>query len=122
MAHLIDKDRIVAEIEKFMYSANLEADIASTGECFDEKVARAKYQLCKQIRDSIVSIEVKEVDLGKEIKNSIDSLSNLYCFMEELFNGTEEEGVRPIPEEVTNELFEFAKHFFELGLKTQKGE
>ena len=36
---LIPKDVVLAEIEKFMYGANLEADIASTGECFDEKVA-----------------------------------------------------------------------------------
>ena len=42
--------------------------------------------------------------------------------MEDLFNGNEEEGVYPIPEKVTNELFEFAKHFFELGLKAQKEE
>lgn len=67
------------------------------------------------------ALEVKEVDLDREIKNSIDNLSNLYCYMEDLFNGNEEEGVYPIPEKVTNELFEFAKHFLELGLKT-KGE
>lgn len=62
-----------------------------------------------------------EVDLEKEIKNRIDSLSNLYCYMEDLFNGNEEEGVYPIPEKVKNELFEFAKHFFELGLKAKSG-
>jgi len=67
-------------------------------------------------------LEVKEVDLEKEIKNEIDNLSNLYCYMEDLFDGIEEEGVFPIPKKVTNELFEFAKHFFELGLKVQKGE
>lgn len=66
--------------------------------------------------------QVNDADLEKEIKNRIDSLSNLYCYMEDLFNGDEEEGVYPIPENVKNELFEFAKHFFELGLKTQKGE
>ena len=66
MKQYIDKSAVVAEIEKFMYEANQEADIASTGECFDEKVADAKYQLCKQIRDSIDTLEVKEVDLKKE--------------------------------------------------------
>ena len=66
MAQYIDKAAVIAEIEKFMYEANQEADIASTGECFDEKVADAKYQLCKQIRDSIDSLEVKEVNLEKE--------------------------------------------------------
>ena len=69
-----------------------------------------------------MSIEMKKVDLEQEIKNKIDNLSNLYCYMEDLFNGNEEEGVYPIPKRVTNELFEFAKYFFELGLKAQKGE
>lgn len=51
--------------------------------------------------------EGKDVDLKEEIKNRIDSLSNLYCYMEDLFNGNEEEGVYPIPEKVTNELLRF---------------
>ena len=58
---------------------------------------------------------------AEEIKIRIDSLCNLYCYMEDLFNGKEEEGIYPIPEKVINELFEFAKHFFKLGLKA-KGE
>ena len=66
-----------------------------------------------------MSIEMKKVDLEQEIKNKIDNLSNLYCYMEDLFNGNEEEGVYPIPEKVKNELFEFAKHFFELGFKAK---
>ena len=75
----------------------------------------------KEISFFLDTLEVKEkeVDLKKEIKNSIDNLPNLYCYMEDLFNGNEEEGVYPIPEKVTNELFEFAKHFYELGLKEQ---
>lgn len=66
------------------------------------------------------TIEAKEVDLEKEIKNRIDSLSNLYCYMEDLFNGNEEEGVYPIPEKVKNELFEFAKHFYVLGIAQKR--
>ena len=76
----------------------------------------------QEVQCNLDTIKVEEVDLGQEIKNRIDSLSNLYCYMEDLFNGNEEEGVYPIPEKVTNELFEFAKHFFELGLNTQKGD
>lgn len=38
------------------------------------------------------------------------------------FDGKEEEGVYPIPEKVMNELFEFAKYFYELGVKARKGE
>lgn len=62
MEKYIPLDAVVAEIDKFMYGANLEADIASTGECFNEKIAEAKYQLCKQIKDKINTLEVKEAD------------------------------------------------------------
>ena len=72
MTHLIDKDTVITEIDKFMYGANLEADIASTGECFNEKIAEAKYQLCKQIKDKINSLEIKEVDLEKELENLLE--------------------------------------------------
>lgn len=76
---------------------------------------------CQHLMLLLNNLKAKEVNLKEEIKNRIDSLSNLYCYMEDLFNGNEEEGVYPIPEKVTNELVEFAKYFFELGL-TQKEE
>lgn len=110
---LIDKSAVVAEIQK-LYKEDykfLPSDIV-------ESVADFKDDLLMVLN----TLETKEVDLEQEIKNSIDSLSNLYCYMEDLFNGNEEEGVYPIPEKVKNELFEFAKHFFELGLKAKKGE
>ncbi len=93
MEQYILKSALKAELEKLMHEANQEADIASTGECFNEKVADAKYQLCKQIRDSIDSLketiidsfEVKEIDIPindsrkanhakfiKELKQKID--------------------------------------------------
>ena len=71
MAHYIDKDRIVAVVEKLMYAANTEADIASTGECFNEDIANAKYQLCKYILGVIDTLEVKEVDL---VNGNIDKM------------------------------------------------
>lgn len=106
MAQYIDKAAVVEEIEKL--SAYLD--------CIQEQ------KIIEKILSIIDTLEVKEADLEKEIKNRIDSLSNLYCYMEDLFNGNEEEGVYPIPENVKNELFEFAKHFFDFGLKAQKGE
>jgi len=45
-------------------------------------------------------LESKEVNLEREIKNKIDNLCNLYCYMEDLLSGNEEEGVYPIPENV----------------------
>ena len=111
MEEYIKKSAVKAEIEKQRNSYISEP---------------CKYRVLSRILSLIDTLEVKEVgepinDLEQEIKNGIDSLSNLYCYMEDLFNGNEEEGVYPIPEKVKNELFEFAKHFFELGLKT-KGE
>jgi len=112
----------------------MEAKIKKTGEIVDVYHESQHSQVSNIYKESVFVngrmwkeselefIESKEVDLEKEIKNEIDNLSNLYCYMEDLFNGNEEEGVYPIPEKVTNELFEFAKHFFELGLKAQKEE
>lgn len=108
MEKYISKSALVAEIRKRLLPVIRDKHYDEWEEGQDsERIA---------ILGIIDALEVKEVDLEEEIKNRIDSLSNLYCYMEDLFNGTEEEGVHPIPEEVTNELFEFAKHFFELGM------
>ena len=117
MKQYIAKDIIIAEIKKRI---NEEIQSCATDNCFGYSQGCVD-SMCN-ILSFIDTIDVKDVDLVQEIKNRIDSLSNLYCYMEDLFNGNEEEGVYPIPEKVTNELFEFAKHFFELGLNTQKGD
>lgn len=117
---LIDKDRVVAEIKRRIADNKKDIERASHKnledyfEGYEDALALFKQQY-------LDTLETKEVNLKEEIKNRIDSLSNLYCYMEDLFNGNEEEGVYPIPEKVTNELVEFAKYFFELGL-TQKEE
>lgn len=109
---LIDKDKVATEIEKrYTYWREKEHNSHS----IESEIRMSE---CQHLMLLLNFIETKEVDLEKEIKNRIDSLSNLYCYMEDLFNGNEEEGVYPIPEKVTNELFEFAKYFYVLGLKT----
>ena len=123
MAQLIDKTAVVAEIERLI--SNGQTKLKESEECndYESYVALAeRIATCINVLSFLDTIEAKEVDLAQEIKNRIDSLSNLYCYMEDLFNGNEEEGVYPIPENVKNELFEFAKYFFELGLKIKKGE
>lgn len=118
---LIDKETLIAEIERLAEVGRTNANVFNKHRK-EKAIWLQQAGVCNRILSFINTLEVKEVDLEKEIKNRIDSLSNLYCYMEDLFiNGNEEEGVYPIPEKVTNELFEFAKHFFELGLKT-KGE
>jgi hypothetical protein len=104
---LIDKDAVLAIIEKFMYGANIEADIASTGVCFDEKVADAKYQLCKCIKDKINTLEMKEVDIEKEV---IDWWNAHYSSKAYTFEGYSGHYIE------NSTLIEIAKHFFELGV------
>lgn len=124
MKEYVDKSAVKAELERRISLLKKEKKIEkwSAGASQMNVVSLgARIAMLEEIISFLDTIEVKEVDLEKEIKNGIDNLSNLYCYMEDLFNGNEEEGVYPIPEKVKNELFEFAKHFFELGLKA-KGE
>lgn len=114
---LIDKNAVVAQANIEITGCHIAAQ-----QGFLTEFGNGKLEGLEGIVDFINTLDVKEVDLEKEINNEIDNLSNLYCYMEDLFNGNEEEGVYPIPEKVKNELFEFAQHFFELGLKVQKRE
>ena len=100
MAHLIDKDAFVAEIEKRR-----------------SKNARNKLNLAAAFEDNyllsfIDTLEVKEVDLEKELiewhkehfkkDGTFIGMSGFYL--------------------TNNSQMDIAKHFFELGLKAQKGE
>ena len=78
---LIDKDALVAEIERLM-----------TPEC--------GYSMNKLI-DFLESLEVKEVDLDKEISFQWSK----FC----------------LNSKDRNSFVNIVKHFFELGLKAQKG-
>ena len=67
-------------------------------------------------RDSINTLEVKEVDLEKELENLIEK--------EKAFV-TDNREVKYYNGDSFNHIYELefiAKHFFELGIKTQKGE
>ena len=92
MAHLIDKDALVAEIERrrkdWRYGNATEA--------------KFKREECDDILSFLDTLEMKEVDLVKEMGKYLDVNNIEYGFQVK--------------------LFDFAKHFFELGLKAQKGE
>lgn len=93
MAHLIDKDDLVAEIEHHLQFTPEHTNAFIEGE---EHAYRT-------ILSFLDSLEVKEVDLEKEI---------------ELVKGDYEQ-----VDVAWNNDFDFiAEHFFELGLKAQKGE
>ena len=94
MAQYIDKSAVVAEIERIEYETNYEP--------FTDEVL-GKRMVCKDIKSFLDTLEVKEIDLNREIEKEIETRwRGEYLF--------------------TTKFKESAKHFFELGLKAQKGE
>jgi hypothetical protein len=96
MAQYIDKSAVVAEIEKIEYETNYEP--------FTDEVL-GKRMVCKDIKSFLDTLEVKKVDLEKEYEE--------FVVDDPIFGNF-----------ITNDTMgmELAKHFFELGLKTNKGE
>ena len=98
MAQYIDKSALVAEIHKMMDATMDESNnFISYGE-------DCVYSRLCELEAFIDSLEVKEVDLEKEYDNLVA-----------------DNGVLSIAVNYTAGLF-IAEHFFELGLKAQKGE
>lgn len=97
MTHLIDKDALVAEIRKRLLPVirDKHYDEWEEGQDSERKVILA----------IIDTLEVKEVDLEKEYEE--------FVVDDPIFGNF-----------ITNDTMgmELAKHFFELGLKAQKGE
>lgn len=96
---LIDKSAIVAEIEK-----NKNEMEPNCGWNFDE-YTDGYLDALKETLSFIDTLETKDVDLKKEFYDFLDTLTGKD-------NGHLSE----------DELFRIAEYFFELGLKTQKGE
>lgn len=101
MAKYIDKDAVVAEIRGKINSAEAYLKYHHDGK--NRLVYSYKHQILTmcELLSFINTIEVKEVNLKKEINKYIKD--NICGY---LLPGVEE----------------IAKHFFELGLKAQKGE
>ena len=111
MEQYIDKDDVVTEIEKYKKEA-LERLTTSIERSMRRQIKdKAWVSLCQNLLSFIDTLEVKEVDLEKEIqrqynvhKNPDNSIAKDCVIM-------------------TKDGFEyFAKYFFELGLKAQKGK
>lgn len=108
MAQYIDKDAVVAEIENLL-------DKGKYHEEYDCAYRDGNNGALYALKEKVNNLEVKEVDLEKEIDNYI---SDNFFGSETLgffANRTKEE-----PNDIDMALC--AKHFFELGLKAQKGE
>lgn len=95
MTQYIDKSAVVAEIKRRLDYYKRNPLLVNAEYCIDEDIA---------ILRVLNHFEVKEVDLDEEIKRFVKS---------------EEFQKSAGTIKVTNLL---AKHFFELGLKVQKGE
>ena len=98
MIQYIDKDALVAEIERRI-KVNKECMLGLRNiDCYQGKV-----DTLNGILSFLDTLEAKEVDLEEEIDKELDK---------EWYG-----------EYINHEKFKkSAKHFFELGLKTQKGE
>ena len=93
MKQYIDKDTLVAEIERIKKE-----------ECpTDTYEGRCKLFWIEQFLSFLDTLEVKEVDLDEEIDRVWDNTSDNFS------------------EDGWKEFEDIAKHFFELGLKAQKG-
>lgn len=101
MIQYIDKDALVAEIEDWRDKIRKGIfDIPLTGS--DRAYATFEYEILGKIKDFINTLEVKGVDLEKEI----DSIEDRYHGFESLSRA---------------DIMEIIKYFFELGLKARKG-
>lgn len=111
MEQYISKSALVAEIERRLHFDNNWIEGDKRRQIHTNSVSSAYYKrigskhACESILDFINTIEVKEIDLKKEIE---DYMFNNTFF---IINASSKETVTAL-----------AKHFFELGLKAQKGE
>ena len=103
MAQLIDKSALVAEIDNILDYVD---------ERWDTDYAIGAQRFADKLQDAIDTLEVKEVDLEKELKNLIEK--------EKAFV-TDNREVKYYNGDSFNHIYELefiAKHFFELGIKT----
>ena len=115
---LIDKDVLVAEIERRLYFDNNWIEGDKRRQKHTDGISSAYYKrvgskhACESILDFVNTLEVKEVDLEKELiewhkehfkkDGTFIGMSGFYL--------------------TNNSQMAIAKHFFELGLKTKLNE
>ena len=114
MEQYIDKAALVAEIAK--EKSSIEDRINSSTEDGYRRAKNitylnAQYLLCQRLESFLDTLEVKEVDLETELNK----------WRHNHFHGRRDKDASGEYLERISQL-ELAKHFFELGLKAQKGE
>lgn len=108
MAKYIDKSALVAEIEK--YISNYKGILNKVDKSSDDWVEstlmlESKIDILQHILSFLDSLEVKDVDLEKEFDNYTKDI--LAC---------------DVQFEPFTHLYNCAKHFLELGLKTKENK
>lgn len=109
MAQYIDKDALVADIERriSLFKKEKKTEKWSAGASQMNVVSLgARIAMLEEILSYLDTLEVKEVDLDY-IKKELDEAVRIYKPNGDFGWGT---------------LYNVATHFFELGLKAQKGE
>jgi len=113
MEQYIKKSALVAEIDRRLeelYSLLPDASKVENGTItVSEACNTGKYTALESFRKYINTLEVKEVNLEKEIKDYFDSQPII----------TKSKGTYY---KLISTGVDIAKHFYELGLKAQKGE
>ena len=102
MAHLIDESALVSEINRLI------TELVEEGE--DTMFEQGRISAFEDAKLFIDTLEVKEVDLEKDVESYWKQCDLSWCI--DAYNMTH----------VRSMLSDIAKHFFELGLKVQKGE
>lgn len=108
---LINKDALVAEIERLISNGQVKLQESQESNDDESYVAWSEHiATCIRILSFINTLEVKEVDLEKEIDNIWNPRFNL---------GWDEKSLLSMNYEGFATV---AKHFFELGLKSREGQ
>ena len=111
MKRYIDKDALVAEIERQISAIDNYPKLTDTLN-IQIAVLKGNKVVLTKLLSFLDTIEVKEVDLEKELKTLDDMLFDL--------DGVAVKGATSYL--TVNDVKDIAKRFFELGLKAQKGE
>ena len=104
MKQYIDKSAIVAEIERRKECIRMAFSMQGILHGHDRAYASAQYDAFNSLLSFLDTLEVKDVDLEKEFDNYTKDIL-----------------AWDVQFEPFTQLYNCAKHFFELGLKAQKG-
>lgn len=103
MAQYINKDALVAEIERIKKSIGLNRFLSE----YEQGCNQGKEDMCDGLFSFIDTLEVKDVDLEEKISEWMTCGNITDTRYDNYWDG---------------DIIETAKYFFELGLKAQKGK